>query len=349
MRCTKTLFAGMLSLLLVNPLWAADWPQWLGPDRDGSSSEKVSPWKGELKQVWKKPVGEGNSSPIVANGMVYLHVKVKDKDTAESVLAFDALTGEPKWEQTYEKAKFTPLFGAGPRSTPCVSAGRLFTLGNTGVLAAWEAKTGKPIWSVDLLKEYKVPNLFFGISTSPIVEGDKVIVMVGKGMAVAAFNVSDGKLAWKAGTDAGSYSSPIATGKGDSRQLVFLTGANVLGVSLKGDILWKFPFVDARFESSTTPVKMGEIFIASSVKAGAVGLQLKENNGKTEVKRIWKNPDLTCYFSTPAPAGKDHLYLITGVASISSASVTLPVPSWRMARKSGSNQRSASIMRHCSS
>src|ERR1700723_3535565 len=104
MRCTKTLIVGMLSLLIVSPLWSADWPQWLGPNRDGSSNEKVSPWKDELKQVWKKSVGEGNSSPIVADGIVYLHVKVKDKDTAESVLAFDALTGEPKWEQTYEKA-----------------------------------------------------------------------------------------------------------------------------------------------------------------------------------------------------------------------------------------------------
>ncbi len=323
MRCAKLFYLGMLSLLFASPLWAADWPQWLGPNRDGSSAEKVGPWKGELKEAWKKPVGEGNSSPIVADGLVYLHVKVKDKDTAETVMAFDAKTGDMKWEQTYEKAKFKPLFGAGPRSTPAVADGRLFTLGNTGVLAAWEAKTGKPLWSVDLLKEYKVPNLFFGISSSPIVEGDKVIVMIGKGMAVGAFNVADGKLAWKAGEDPASYASPIAVGKGDARQLVFLTGANLMGVSLKGDIAWKYPFVDKLNESSTTPVKIGKLYIASSVTAGAVAVELKEEGGKTEAKQVWKNPKLTCYFSTPSPVGADHIYLVTGAASFTNPSVSL--------------------------
>src|SRR5688572_6276832 len=98
---------------------AADWPQWLGPNRDGSSPVTVAPWKGDLPEAWRVPVGEGHSSPVVAGGLVYLHTKVKNKD-AELVQAFDAKTGKVKWEQSYDKPKFQTLFGDGPRATPVV-------------------------------------------------------------------------------------------------------------------------------------------------------------------------------------------------------------------------------------
>src|SRR5437762_27555 len=125
----------------------ADWPQWLGPTRDGSIPEKVAPWTGDLKVLWRMPVGEGNSSPVVVNGLVYLHTKVKDKDV-ERVQAFDAKTGTVKWTQEYEKTPFKPLFGEGPRATPSVHDGKIYTLGNTGVLACWDSATGKPVWKV---------------------------------------------------------------------------------------------------------------------------------------------------------------------------------------------------------
>ena len=102
---------------------ADDWPQWLGPKRDGSTPATVAPWKGDLKAAWKVPVGEGHSSPVVAGGLVFLHTKVKDKD-AERVQAFDLKTGQPKWEQTYDKPKFQTLFGDGPRATPVVHDGK---------------------------------------------------------------------------------------------------------------------------------------------------------------------------------------------------------------------------------
>ncbi len=302
---------------------AADWPQWLGLNRDGSTTEKIAPWKGDLKPVWQKSVGEGNSSPVVADGLVFLHTKVKDKD-AEMVQAFEAKSGELKWEKTYAKAHFKPLFGEGPRSTPCVAAGKLFTFGNTGVLTCWNAADGELLWQQDTLKEYKEPNLFFGVSTAPVVVDDKVIVMLGKGTTgVAAFHVKDGKFAWKAGGDPASYSSPIVAGEGEKRQLIFLTGANVLSLSPSGEVLWKFPFVDALSESSTTPIKVDQLVIASSVKTGAVGLKIIEAEGKFEAKQVWKNPDLTCYFSTPVPADKEHVYMVTGVASLKGASITL--------------------------
>src|SRR5262245_2898358 len=104
----------LLALSLCTALAAAgDWPQWLGPTRDGATSEKVAPWKEAPKVLWRQPVGEGHSSPVVAGGRVFLHVKVKDKD-AEEVLAFDAQSGKPIWNTGYERAKFNSPFGVGP-------------------------------------------------------------------------------------------------------------------------------------------------------------------------------------------------------------------------------------------
>ncbi len=313
----------LLSCILTSAAPAADWPQWLGPNRDGSTTEKVVPWKGELKPIWTTAVGEGNSSPIVSGGVLFLHTKVKDKN-AEMVQAFDAKTGDVKWEKTYEKALFKTAFGMGPRSTPCAAGDRLYTFGNTGVLVCWNAADGQLIWQKDTLAEFKEPNLFFGVSCSPIVVDDKVLVMLGKAKTgVAAFNVKDGSVAWNAGGDPASYSSPIVFGEGAKQQVVFLTGADVLSLSPKGDVLWKHPFVDSLSESSTTPVKVGDILIASSVKNGAVGLKLIEADGKPAVTQAWKNPELACYFSTPVTVGKDHVMMATGVASLTAASITL--------------------------
>lgn len=320
----KTHYLATVFLLLFGrAAAAADWPQWLGPHRDGTSTERITPWKGSLKEIWKKPVGEGNSSPVVAGGLLFLHTKVKDKDV-EMVQAFDAKTGDLKWEKGYEKAKFKPLFGEGPRSTPCVDGDHLYTFGNTGVLTCWNVIDGNMVWQKDTLKELKEENLFFGVSTSPIVVDDNVLVMTGKGKTgVAAFKKKDGNLSWRAGDDPASYSSPIVFGEGANREIVFLTGANVLAVSPAGEVLWKYPFKDRLNESSTTPVKAGDVLIASSVTTGAVGLSSSKKDGKIDVSRIWRNPELTCYFSTPVPAGKDHVFMVTGVASLANASITL--------------------------
>jgi outer membrane protein assembly factor BamB len=298
----------------------ADWPQWLGPTRDGFVPEKIAPWSGDLKVLWHVSVGEANSSPVVANGLVYLHSKVKDKDV-ERVQAFDAKTGNVKWTQDYDKTPFKPLFGEGPRATPCVHDGMVYTLGNTGVLACWEAATGKPVWKVDTLADPKKENLFFGVSASPLIAGDNVVVQGGLAgsRGLKAYNRKTGKLAWTAGDDPPSYAAPILVGK----DIVVLTGANLMAVSLSGEVRWRFPFKDQLSESSTTPIRVGELYIAASVTIGAAAVRVVDQEGKPVPDQAWKNPTLTCYFSTPVPAGKDHLYFVTGMASLTNPSVTL--------------------------
>jgi outer membrane protein assembly factor BamB len=295
---------------------AADWPQWLGPRRDNSSTETVAPWKEAPKAVWRKTVGEGHSSPIVAAGKVFLHTKVKDKD-AEEVAAYDAADGKLMWSKQYDRGPlhqgFIRQFGVGPRATPAFHNGRLYTLGVTGILACWDAKDGKQLWKVDTAKDFGPPKLGFGVSCSPLLEGDAVLINVGaKGASIVAFNGKDGKVLWKALDDPPSYSSGIAFGANKARQIVFLTGLGVVSLTTEGKENWRVPLKDRLSESSTTPVKAGDVLLASSVTFGSMGIRLGNKDSKPTGEQAWKNPALTCYFSTPVAVGKDHVYLVTG-------------------------------------
>jgi len=312
----RTLFTLLLTASLAP---AADWPQFLGPNRDSSSPSKIAPWKGELQPVWKKPLGEAHSSPVVANGVVYAFYKPKDKE-ADALAAYDAVTGEMKWDKSYEREKFAPKFGAGPRGTPSIDGDNVYTLGNTGVLACWNAKTGEIVWKVDTLKEFSAKNLFFGVSTSPTVVGNLVVVMVGgKGAGVVGFDKLTGKTVWQATDDTASYASPIVVGEGEKAALVFLTGSNVRALMPStGKEIWVLPFVDKLLESSTTPVKLGDLYIVGSVTVGSIGVGAVGN----AAEQVWKNDKLTCYFSTPVGAG-DYAYMVNGAATLKNASITL--------------------------
>jgi outer membrane protein assembly factor BamB len=303
----------LVVLLAVAPAaMAADWPQWLGPNRDGSTTEKVAAWKEPLVVLWRQPVGEGHSSPVVAGGKVYLHTRIKDK-TEEQLSAFDAATGKPLWQQPYERGKFTSLFGNGPRGTPAVVDGKVYTFGITGILTCFDAAKGEQLWQVDTLKKYKASNLFFGASCSPLVEGDLVLVDVGaKGASIVAFDRKSGDEKWKALDEPASYSSPIARGKGKDRQVVFLTGKRLIGLSpLDGKRFWDYPLVDKLMESSTTPAVAGDVLFGSSITAGGVGLRLTDGASGPQAVKLWEEPKYNCYFSTPVAVG-DHFYVVTG-------------------------------------
>lgn len=309
----------LLALLLsASAAVGGDWPQWLGPNRDAVSAETVAPWKDALKPLWKVKVGEGNSSPVVVGSVVFLHTKVAGKD-AEKVQAFDAKTGDQKWEQTYEKTPFAPKFGEGPRATPTVADGQVYTYGNTGVLACWEAATGKPVWKIETLKDPKKDNLYFGVSASPLVVDKLVIVQggVGSSKGVRAYDKATGKEAWVAGEDAASYAAPVFI----DGEIVALTGANLCGISPAGKVNWKVPFKDLLNESSTTPIKTGGQHIAGSVTAGAIGVSILKASDGAKPVTTWKNPKLTCYFSTPVPVSEEHFFVVTG--SIANPTVTL--------------------------
>jgi outer membrane protein assembly factor BamB len=309
-RCLMVLF------VLATPLAAEDWPQWLGPRRDSSSTDSIPAWKEAPKVLWRIPVGEGHSSPIVAGNRLYLLTKVKNKEE-ESVTAYDIAGGKEAWSKSYERGRlhdrFVTQFGVGPRSTPALHGGKLFTLGVNGHLNCWTAKDGTLDWTVDTGKQFSPPPLLFGVSCSPLIEGKKVLVNIGgKGASLVAFNIMDGKVVWKGQDDRPSYSSPAAFGEDKERQVVFLTHDGLVSVNPKdGSVFWRVPLVEILAESSTTPVKASDILLGSSVTFGSLGVQLKLVDGKPKGEQVWKNGQLTCYFGTPVALG-EHLYVVSG-------------------------------------
>jgi outer membrane protein assembly factor BamB len=313
----RPMLAALVTLTLANLASAGDWPQWLGPNRDGVSPEVVKPWTGDPKVLWRVPVGDGHSSPIVAKGKVYLHSRVPGRDE-EQLQQFDAVTGKPGgFTAVHARAAFTTPFGTGPRATPLVTPdGAVVSLGATGVLAydvpAPSAGSAKA-WNTNVLEQFKAPNLRFGVSASPLFESGLILVAVGgKGAGVVAYK-PNGEVAWKALNDPASYAAPVAFDAGGQRQAVFLTAEAVESLDPKtGNLHWRYPFRDLLSESSTTPVKMGDLLIVSSVTVGSAGLRLTAKDGKPAVEQAWKNPNLTCYFSTPLPVGDKHVFAVTG-------------------------------------
>jgi outer membrane protein assembly factor BamB len=337
MRFNSVLPVCFLSITVAS---AADWPQWLGPNRDARTSEKIAPWKGDLKIAWRKPVaGEGNSSPVVAGGRVYLHTKPSPKQ--EALTAFDAKTGDELWRKSYAREPVKTFYGNGPRATPTVADGRVYTFGLSGLLTCFDAEKGTQLWQIDTKKDFKPRPLLFGPACSPLVEGDAVLLNVGaKGASIVAFDKVKGDVLWKVLDDGPSYSSPIIFGKGDDRQAVFLTQEGLVSVNPKdGALFWRSPLKDKIFESSTTPVRAGDILIGSSITAGSVGLTLEAKDGKPAVSPKWKNPALTCYFSTPVPVGDEYIYMVIGELDLNPFAKKKPSASLRCVELATGNEK----------
>jgi outer membrane protein assembly factor BamB len=245
---------------------AADWPQWRGPNRDGVWSEtgvcETFP-PGGLQVRWRRAVGPGWSSPVVARGRVYVtDVEVRAPKVTERVLCFDEMSGKPLWR--YEYAVDYPDWAlgpdaGGPRATPIVHEGRLYTLGALGHLFCLDAPKGDVVWSKNLAKEYLVKE-FTGITASPLIEDDLLILYIcGKPSAcVVALEKKSGKEVWKALDDTFTYSSPIVLTAGGRRQLIVWTQEAVTSLDTKtGQTWWREELHTPGDQAISTPVCSG--------------------------------------------------------------------------------------------
>ncbi len=297
---------------------AADWPQWLGPKRDGSTTEKVAPWKEKEgpKALWREAVGNGFSSPVVAGGRVFVHAAVKDKDE-EQVTAFDAVTGKELWKDTYARPRFVSVLGVGPRATPTVAGKRLYTMGINGLLSCYDVESGKRLWQDDLYKQFNADLPPFAVCCSPLVVGNRVIVSVGgKERCVVALHAETGEVQWQALDDAASTSSPVlfAGGerpKGAAPDVVFMTPLRLVGLDpLDGTLRWEHPMVFQPQGTSPTPVATGDKLLASTQAHGAVAVQVAKKDDKPAAVQAWQNKEMKSYFSSGVAAG-DQLVLVT--------------------------------------
>ncbi|MBA4064598.1 MAG: alcohol dehydrogenase [Isosphaera sp.] len=319
----------LLVPLAVPLLLAADWPQFLGPTRDGHSPETKLAWdwpKAGPPVAWQKDVGKGWAGPVVAGGKLILFHRVADE---EVVAALDPATGKEHWASTYPtKYRDDFDFDNGPRATPLVADGRVFTLGANGDFHAWELATGKKLWGRNLLADYKASKGFFGVACSPLLLDGKLLVNVGgKGAGVVAFDPATGKEVWKATDDAASYSSPTAAEIDGKPAAVFLTryGLRVLSPA-DGKVLYELewrPRIDASVQGATPLVWKDEIFLTVSYATGAVLVKAKGG----DLAEVWPNPNrasvgndktLSSQYGTPVRVG-DYLYGVHGRADVGTA------------------------------
>ena len=242
---------------------ADDWPQFRGPNRDGAWNEtgllQTFPADG-LKIRWRQPVGWGWSSPVVAQGRVFLTDAHLQKPTVkERIHCFDEATGKPLWTHaypvTYPEWVFVPGQEQGPSATPIMEAGRVYTVGGNGHVHCLNALTGKVVWETDLGKEYKIQELM--CRASPLIEGNLLILFTGgkPGACVVALDNKTGKEVWKALDETVSNSSPLVLTAGGKRQLIVWTGEAVTSLDpATGRTWWREPMVTSNNDAIPTPV-----------------------------------------------------------------------------------------------
>lgn len=306
---------GLVAIAMVLLAGAADWPQLLGPSRNGQSTETdlIDGWPARGPEVvWERKVGEGYASPVIAGNRLILFHRFGAEDLVE---ALEADTGKLLWAFRYPTS-YDDAYGKGngPRSTPVVAGERVFTLGAGGQLHALDLKSGKKLWSKMLLEEYRVPTSFFGVGTTPLVEKDLLLINVGaEDAGIVAFDVATGKERWKATSQEASYSSPIAVTVEGVRQVIFFTREGLVSVDpTTGKVLFSKRW-RSRIHASVNaamPVLLGEdhLFLSACYGTGAVVLKLKKDG----VEEVWKNDtSMSCHFSTPVVVG-EQLYGFEG-------------------------------------
>jgi len=308
-----SIFRSITCLLFVAALAAAaslraeddEWPQWRGPNRTGIVAATAAPsaWPTALKKGWSAAVGEGYSSPVTADGRVFVHSR---QDPEEVVSAIDLVSGKVIWEKKYpapvEKNPYAKRMAKGPYSTPLVTEGRLYTLGTTGVLSAWNASDGSLVWRKDFSASIDTSKLFCGTAMSPVRTKQGIVVHVGddRGGTVTAFEPATGKEIWSKKIHGPGYASPIEINLHGTSQLVTMTTRSIVGLaSDTGAILWEFPFDDEWNENIVTPIATGTGVIVSGVRQGTRALTLSNSGKAWTVKEAWHTPDVAMYMSSP--------------------------------------------------
>lgn len=286
---------------------AADWPQWRGPNRDGISSETglLAAWpSGGPRLVWRATgLGEGYASIAVARGRLYTQGQ---RGSQQLVMAFDVKTGSKLWETPTSTRSFRESRGNGPRGTPTIDGDQLYAMAADGTLASLDAATGKVIWSQNVVQKYRGAMIEWAFSESPLVDGDRLIVMPGgPGASLVSLNKLDGTLQWKAGSDEAGYSSTVLAEVEGVRQVIALSGASAFGVRVdSGQVLWRYARVSNGTANIATPiVHDGHVFLSTDYGTGGALLKL----GARGASEVYFTREMMNHYSTSVLVG-DVLY-----------------------------------------
>jgi outer membrane protein assembly factor BamB len=282
---------GGLALFLVSGAFAADWPQWRGPNRDNKVAGFTAPatWPKELTQKWKTPVGLGDASPALVGAKLYVFTRQGDDEVTSCL---DAASGMELWKDKYAAVAVAGPAGghAGPRSSPAVAAGKVCTLGVGGVLSCLDAATGKVVWR----KDSKAWPDFYTSSSPIIVDGKCIAHLGGRGSgAIIAYDLASGEEKWKWAGEGPSYGSPVLMTVDGTKQIVTLTEKSLVGIGVAdGKLLLQVPFSAGRYNMST-PIVDGQTVIGSGR-----ALQIEKQGDGFAAKELWKGESPN-QFNTP--------------------------------------------------
>lgn len=316
-RCFRGPWTLLVTAVLVLSLTSAvsnrapdDWPQWRGRNRDGIATEKglLKSWpQNGPPLAWRvQGAGEGYSSFAVAGGRLFTLGARGDR---EYVLAYDAASGKPLW-QTNHGRRFSNDRGDGPRATPTVEGDRLYAFGASGDLTAMEAATGKVLWTVNVLQKFGGSNIQWGLSESPLVLEDRILVNAGgRGASIIAVRKTDGSLVWRSENDEPGYSSAVLAQTGGIRQAVFFTGERALGVDVSdGRALWSYNQVSNRTANIATPIVRGNrVFLSSDYGTGSALLELTPDGRSVRAREVYFTREMKNHHASSVLIG-DYLY-----------------------------------------
>jgi hypothetical protein len=317
------LLAALVVLAFPLAVRGDDWPQWRGPHRDGHALGARLPKKWPArppKPLWKQAVGEGQSSPVVAKGRLFVMGRQGGKEVC---WCLDARSGKMLWKHDYE-CPYKPAdasAGQGPKSTPTVDGDRVYMLGVAGMLHCFAFKDGAVLWKHDLHREFwgaardqwgdDAWSTCCGAAAAPLVDETRVLLPVGgkKAGAVTTFARTSGKVVWKSPlTDRSSYGSAVLATLAGQRQVVGFTGLRMVGLTRdRGELLWEYPFPALYEQTTLTPVVWKDRVIIGGEEKPTVALEVRAEDGKFKTKVAWSNPRLRAYLTSPV-AVKDHLY-----------------------------------------
>ena len=306
MKHTLQTFTALAALFLGPALASAqDFPQWRGPNRDGVLEGFAVPttWPKELKQQWQVTVGEGHSTPVVGQGKVYVLARQQEE---EVVLCLDLNNGKLLWRQSYAAPyQVNPVaasHGKGPKSTPTLVEGKLFTFGISGILSCFDAATGAVRWRAEFSKKYKATSPLYGTALSPLVAKGMCIVHVGghdQG-ALMAFDADTGRVKWSYEGDGPAYASPILATLAGESQIVTQTQENVVGVAAAtGRLLWRVPFKTDYEQNIVTPVISGDLVIVSGYGQPPQALHVEKTGEQFQARQVWQAQAHAMYMSSP--------------------------------------------------
>lgn len=282
-----------------------DYPQFLGPTRSGvvAAARLTAHWSSPPPRlVWQRPVGAGWGGFAVVGGRA---VTQEQRGDEECVVCYRLSTGQPLWCHA-DKARFDSSAGLGPRATPTITGDQIYTLGAAGLLNCLDLATGRPAWSINILADNGAENLAHGVSGSPLVVDDMVIVSpTGKrGPHLAAYDRHMGHRLWQAGQTQAGYGSPVLATLAGRRQIVLYDAAGVAGHEPQsGRLLWSYPWANHDNTNCTQPlVDVGgpdQVLLSTGYGKGSVLLRLTETAGELVPSVVWQSRALRCKFGSP--------------------------------------------------